>query len=82
VRNITLAVDDDIYAKARRKAALENTSISRIVAEYLRQWISETDLSVKRKQRLKRLFRQVDNRKQVDPAVPLTREEIYAGRIR
>jgi hypothetical protein len=82
VKNITLTVADEIYAKARRKAALEDTSISRIVAEYLRLWVAETDLSETRRQRLKRLFRHIDKRKQMHPAAPLNREEIYAGRIR
>ena len=73
---------DEVYVKARRKAALENTSLGRVVAEYLRLWVSETDLSIKRRQRLKRVFRQIDIREQGLPATPLSREEIYVERVR
>jgi plasmid stability protein len=42
MRNITIAVPDDVYREARIRAAERGTSVSALVAEYLRS-ISDRD---------------------------------------
>lgn len=40
VKNITLAVPDDVYRQARVRAAERGTSVSALVAEYLRAMVA------------------------------------------
>lgn len=42
-RNITLKIPDDVALWARRKAAEENTSVSRLVSEMLERQMRQTD---------------------------------------
>ncbi|MCU0625963.1 MAG: type II toxin-antitoxin system RelB/DinJ family antitoxin [Gemmatimonadaceae bacterium] len=39
VRNITVAVDDDVYAQARVKAAEQATTVSALVREFLNAYV-------------------------------------------
>lgn len=43
MRAIPVMVDEDVYAKAEQKAVSLATSLSVVVAEYLRQWVAEGD---------------------------------------
>ena len=53
VKNITVAVDDEVYRQARLKAAEANTSVSALVKKYFNSLIgSEADF--KRRKRLER----------------------------
>lgn len=57
MRNITVAVDDDVYRRARMAAAAMDTSVSALVSRYLRQLAGETET-----ERLKRQERDVRSR--------------------
>ncbi|MBT8341681.1 MAG: hypothetical protein HKP58_02945 [Desulfatitalea sp.] len=52
MKNITVSVDEQVYAAARRKAAERNTSVSRLVADFLRSLNREDDLRAERQRRL------------------------------
>ena len=41
MRNITVSVDEETYRRARLKAAEQDTSVSRIVRDYLRTFAAE-----------------------------------------
>lgn len=89
MKNITLKIDDETYRKARLKAAENGTSVSAMVREIL---IRETedddgDREARRIASLEELYRKADERARLKPArqeplIPLTRDEIYADRIR
>jgi hypothetical protein len=50
VKNITVSVDDEVYRRARRKAAEQDTSVSALV----RQFLTELAASESEAERLKR----------------------------
>jgi predicted CopG family antitoxin len=82
VKNITVTVNDDVYRKARRKAAEHNTSVSRLVAEYLRLLGKEDELRAERTSRLEELFATQDRKRQKKGVGRFKREEIYARNVR
>lgn len=85
MKNITLKIDDQTYRKARLLAAEKGTSVSAMVREILvRLTADEEDREARRIQALEALFRDADARAapRATPLVPLTREEIYAERLR
>jgi hypothetical protein len=82
VKNITVTVEDGIYRKARRKAAALDTSVSQVVAAYLRSWTSEEGLKRRRVKKLRNIFALVSEHRQPGPAAPGSREELYAERLR
>lgn len=88
MKNITLKIDDETYRKARLKAAEKGTSVSAMVREILiRETTGDEDREASRIEALKKLYREADARAREKPArteplVPLTRDEIYAERLR
>ena len=78
----TVTVEDGIYRKARRKAAALDTSVSQVVAAYLRSWTSEEGLKRRRVKKLRNIFALVSEHRQPGPAAPGSREELYAERLR
>ena len=48
MKNITVSVPDDVYLTARRQAAERSTSVSQLVAEYLRSLNREEELRAER----------------------------------
>ena len=82
MRNITVGIDDEIYLKARRKAASLDTSVSQVVATFLRKWTAEEDLKKSRAKKLRKLFALVSQRTQPGRATPQPRDDLYAGRLR
>lgn len=85
MKNITLKIDDDTYRKARLKAAQDGTSVSAMVRDFLTREVSiAEDAEAKRIRALEKLFKEIDQRAQprTEPLIPLTREEIYAERLR
>jgi|694.fasta_scaffold135840_2 hypothetical protein len=85
MKNITLKIDDQTYRKARLLAAEKGTSISAMVREILvRETSEKDDREARRITALEELFREADARAtpRATPLVPLTREEIYAERLR
>ncbi len=85
MKNITLKIDDETYRKARMRAASEGTSISAMVRDFLNQ---QTDAELERENRritaLDELYRIAEARGETrtTPLKALTREEIYAERLR
>ena len=85
MKNITLKVDDNTYQKARVRAAQAGTSVSAMVREFLkREDDNETIRENKRIAALQALYAIANERAEEGrrPVEPLTREEIYAARIR
>lgn len=85
MKNITLKIDDETYRKARIRAAKAGTSVSAMVREFLNQNEDEhTDREAKRIEALESWYAIVDqsDSKQSEFVKPLTREEIYATRLR
>ena len=77
VANITVSVPDDIYRRARVKAAEQQTSVSALVRTFLEEFAgAETEF-----ERLKRLQDEViASVESFSVAGTLTREELYASR--
>jgi len=82
MRNITVSVNDETYRRARRKAAEHNTSVSQLVAEYLRSLSKDDELRAERNKKLEELFAAQDRRRKRKPIGRLKREEIYTRGIR
>lgn len=82
VKNITVSVNDEVYRRARRKAAEHNTSVSRLVADYLRLLGKEEELRAERTKRLEELFALQDRKRQKKGVGRLKREEIYVRNLR
>jgi hypothetical protein len=74
MRNITVAVDDETYKRARMAAAERDTSVSALVKAYLEQLAShETEI-----ERLKRQEREIRSRIEAFKASDqLSREELH-----
>lgn len=47
VKNVTVAIPDDVYRRARIKAAHEGTSVSALVAAHLRDLTDDDDFATK-----------------------------------
>lgn len=82
MKNITVSVNDEIYRRARRKAAEHNTSVSRLVADYLRSLSKDEELRAERSKRLEELFASQDRGPRRKPVGRLKREEIYGRGLR
>lgn len=84
MKNITLKIDDETYQKARIRAASKGTSVSAMVREFLVRDEDSENSEATRVAALKKLYAEADARAtpRTTPLVPLTREEIYAERLR
>jgi plasmid stability protein len=85
MKNITLKIDDETYRKARMRAASEGTSISAMVRDFLNQQANAEDERENRRiAALDELYRLADARgkARTAPLKALSREEIYAERVR
>jgi plasmid stability protein len=97
MKNITLKIDDETYSKARVLAAKRGTSISAMVREFLNGSTKEVadqneaapsaTAHEKRVAQLTAFFAEMDAKAKTrpprtDPFKPMTREEIYAERLR
>ena len=82
MKNITISVDDSVYRRARKKAADEDTSVSRVVQHFLEQCSAQDDKAALQV-RLEKLFAEADarDRDTEESAGPFTREELYAERL-
>jgi plasmid stability protein len=85
MKNITLKIDEETYRKARVKAAAEGTSVSAMVRDFLFcETAGADDREARRIDSLEKLFQLAEARAtpRATPLKPMTREEIYAERIR
>lgn len=86
MKNITLKVDDETYRQARLKAAALGTSVSAMVRSYLSSVAVDSAEANHRHvvAELKKIYAEAEARAtpRTEPFVPLTREEVYAQRLR
>jgi plasmid stability protein len=85
MKNITLKVDDATYRKARVRAAQAGTSVSAMVRDFLnREDDTEQALESRRIEAMEALYAIANRRAKPNahPVEPLSRDEIYASRIR
>jgi hypothetical protein len=82
MKYITVSVEDAVYRRARKRAAAEQTSLSRVVQRFLAQWAGQDDPAALRG-RLERLFHEADSRdrKKRGSAGPFSRDDLYAERL-
>lgn len=79
VANITVSVPDDVYRAARIRAAKQGSSVSALVAEYLRS-LSEREVEFKRlEDQQRRIQGQIERFRAGDR---LDREELHRRAIR
>lgn len=79
MKNITVAVDDRVYRKAREAAARRDTSVSALVAEYLKS----LDEEAKKAEFQRLLQEETEFRKTVknfSAAENVSRDELYRRR--
>jgi len=83
MKNLTISIPDDLYRQARSKAAAAETSLSRVVQDFLLRWASEERSRAELVARLDALFAESDGRDRDKPgsAGPFSREEVYAARL-
>lgn len=87
MKNITLKIDDEVYLKARLKAAREGTSVSAMVREFL-DHLPDGDEAMEKHRRMvasmEEIYAEADARAipRTEPLIPLSREQIYAERLR
>ncbi len=74
-------MDDELYRKSRQKAAGLNSSVTRVLREYLLQWTAGDEALEQRRAKLQRLFAHADSRRQPGPVGRFDRDSIYASRL-
>jgi cell division inhibitor SulA len=79
VKNITVTVSDDVYREARIRAAEQDTSVSALVADYLRQ-LSEQAVEFTRLEAQQELVRR--RIKRFSAGDRLGRDELHARAVR
>ncbi|MGZ8369759.1 MAG: hypothetical protein ACXWVJ_06865 [Caulobacteraceae bacterium] len=79
MKNITLAIPDDLLAQARRRAAEKGTTINAFVRESLRQFVSVEDERALARRELVEMAKSSSARMGSD--FKWDREEIYAERL-
>jgi plasmid stability protein len=85
MKNITLKVDDETYRKARIRAAQAGTSVSAMVREFLNRDEDEIEArETKRIHAMEALYSIANQRAKTGakPVQPMSRDDIYAERIR
>lgn len=88
MKNITLKIDDETYRKARIRAARDGTSVSSMVRFYLTELAAGEDSGPPSHRsivaELEKIYAEADAgaKPRAEPLVPLSREEIYAKRVR
>jgi plasmid stability protein len=85
MKNITLKIDDATYRNARIRAAQAGTSVSAMVRDFLnREEDVEAERETKRIEAMEALFALAEQHGDSEraPVQPLSREDIYATRLR
>jgi len=84
MKNITVTVDDELYRRARVRAAEEGTSVSRLVKETLTQFAHQETAAERRSRELASLFAEVDARLSGEAGQPVERgwrQKLYDERF-
>ena len=79
MKNITVAVPDDVYRAARIKAAERGTSVSALVGEYLRSLSEREDEFARLEAQQRRVQRRIERFRASDR---LDRDAIHARAVR
>ena len=58
MKNITLTLDDATFGLVEQKAIALDTSVSGVIAEYLRQWTADEDATEQARRSMTALFSQ------------------------
>ncbi len=75
MKNITLAVADEVLDKVRSYAAEQKTTVNAIVRQYLEKIASENDKRAEARRQLRRLAEKSQGR--LGPGFVWNREELY-----
>jgi len=78
VRNVTISLDEDLAHWARRKAADENTSVSKLVARLLDREMRASDAYWRAYEEWKKLPKDLGG--SIDASKRMTREEAHERR--
>lgn len=84
MKNITVSVDDDIYRRARGRAAREGTSVSQVVKATLLRFVTEESEDERRARELTALFSDIDASLTAQPAQIIERgwrDQMYDERF-
>jgi hypothetical protein len=79
MKNITLAVDEDVLDRVRVIAAERKTTVNGLVREYLERIASEQDRRAEARRRLRELMEKSQAR--LGPDYKWNREELYEDRM-
>jgi Family of unknown function (DUF6364) len=79
MKNITLAIDDDVLDRARAYADKHGTTVNALVREHLSSLIGQDERREAARQRLRELM--ATSEAQVGPDFKWNREEIYEERM-
>lgn len=84
MKNLTISIPDELYRQARCKAAAADTSLSRVVQDFLARWAIEERSRAELVARLDVLFAESDarDRDKHGSAGPFSREEVYTERLK
>ena len=84
MKSITVSLADDVYHQARQKASAQDTTLSRVVRDYLQHWTADDPQRASRVQASSSLFTRADrrDRDKRGSAGPFQREATYAERLR
>lgn len=84
MKNITVTVEDDLYRRARVRAAEEGTTVSAVVKTVLRAYAKDGSVAEARAAELRALYDRVDGRLKGEAPVKLEsgwRDRLYDERF-
>ena len=79
MKNITLAIDDDLLERARRRAAQKGTSVNAVVREQLARFVDQDDERAQARRELVEMAHTSKGR--LGPDYKWNREDAYAERL-
>jgi plasmid stability protein len=79
MKNITLAMDEEVLRQARRYAAEHDTTVNALVREYLTQLVGFEERAAKARQELVEMAKK--SKARLGPNWKWNREDAYEGRL-
>jgi plasmid stability protein len=79
MKNVTLAIDEDVLREARVYAAKHNTTVNALVREYLSGLVAQEERAAEARRRLVKMSEESKGR--LGPDWKWNREEIYEDRL-
>jgi len=81
MKNITLAIDDDLLARARKRAAEKGTTVNAVVRESLTRFVGQDDAQTRARRELLDMAEARDRTfRDGETGYVWNREDAYAGR--